>query len=159
MCRKSFSLVEGAVAMAVIAIAVVTVMSAFHSGLNQIRSEKQRLVAYFLAQEEMERLSDQSMCYVNTGLGANCANWSYYGNVSYNAANGAFVGSYVAQHYYYNFTRKVNVACPYLGGSSGYGAGNGLTKGVTVSVSYACGMGAQETCYCVLSSAVANNIY
>lgn len=145
--------------MAIIAIAVASVMSAFHSGLSQIRSEKQRLIAYSLAQGQMEWLSDQSMCYSANGLGANNATWSSaISNLSYNAANGVFISGNVNAPYYYNFTRQIYVR-PYRGDSVNYGSANGLLKGVTVQVTYGCGMGMKDSCNCVLSSAVANNVY
>jgi len=163
MYRKTFSLVEGLIAMVIIALAVVSVMSVFHSGLSQIRSEKQRMVAYFLAQEKMEQLSGRSMCYSASGLGANTVDWNSSlvpETISYNAANGGFatVPNY-AVSYYYNFNRTVYVDSPYLGNTASYQSGNGLIKGFTVRVSYGCGLGLQETCYCVLTSAIANNVY
>jgi type II secretory pathway pseudopilin PulG len=163
MYRKtSFSLVEGTIAMVIIGLAVATVMSAFHSGLSQIRSEKQRLTAYFLAQEEMERLSDHSMCRSAAGLGANTNDWNTASAptaISYNAANGAFVNGSQSSPFYYNFNRTIYVDCPYLNNAAAYGSGNGLLKGVTIKVSYSCGIGQKETCYVVLSSAIANNVY
>ena len=159
--KNSFSLAEGAIAMVIIAIAVVSVMSVFHSGLSQIRSEKQRLVAYMLAQEEMERLSDHSMCYSATGLGANAVDWNTSASpqaITYNALNGAFMAGSPSASYYYNFNRTVYVQHRYLN-NAGYDTGNGLTKGFTVLVSYRCGLGLSDTCNCVLSSAVANNVY
>jgi len=49
--QTSFSLVEGLIAMVIVTLAVASVTSIFNSGLSQIRSEKQRLIAFLLAQE------------------------------------------------------------------------------------------------------------
>jgi len=107
----------------------------------------------------MERLSVSSMCYNANGLGTIANSWnSSPTTIAYDVANGAFINGVNSAAYYYNFNRTVYVQYPYLNNAN-YNTGNGLLKGVTVSVSYSCGMGLQETCYCILSSAIANNVH
>ena len=100
MKRKTFSLIEISIAIAIFAIVSVYVMRILYQGYHYSRGFKMKTIACFLAQEKMEELSTDS-------------DSTLFSNPSAHNESRAQVDSD-----YPDFDREVNVICPYLGNNN-----------------------------------------